>query len=151
MKRRSQLRHTSMDNGLAFLFESGHRTGTLAVLQGTASQADYRKVRSALERWEQTTRPAVLKNLSDFEEAYSPFEEGLQTLRKRMVPGDWRKLSKLHYANVRRRLEINQFVDSVRTAVDRFDHVLESVRAGRIGLDSLKKMHIEMVDDYRTF
>ena len=139
-----------MDNGLAFLFESGHRTGTLAVLQGTASPADYRKVRSALERWEQTTRPAVLKNLSDFEETYSPFEEGLQTLRELMVLEDWTELSKLHYANVRRRLEIKQFVDSVRTAVGRFDHALESVRAGMIGLDSLKKRHKEMVDVYRT-
>ena len=148
MEERSSLRHTSIGNGLAFLFDKGR--GTLAVLQGTASEHEYPRLREAIVRWRRTTRPAVLRNLEAFEREYTPFAEGLAILQANMPAEAWKRLVVLHGRRVRALLGIRVFAVGVREAVERFDNGLKAVTEGTMTLDELRRLHSEVLDAYRA-
>lgn len=150
MQRRSELRHTAMDNGLAFLFDANRVEGTRSVLSGTARKHDYTEIRTALERWRRTTRPAVEGNLKAFENEYSPLWAGLDDLRTRMSDNDWRRLAIRHLAEVHAREGIPAFVARVHSVMSRFDEGLEAVADGRMTVEELGRIHAEMVDAYRA-
>jgi len=150
MLRRSQLRHTALDNGLAPLFEAHRKDGTQKVLTGEARSDEFPDTRLRLARWEQT-RADVESNLQAFATAYTPFEEGLRALKTHMEPGRWDDLATAHRARMRERLGIAGFVASVRAALSAFEEGLHAVAADRMTVDELSELHGVLVDVYRRF
>lgn len=147
MRKRSELRHTSLDNGFAPLFEPHQREATKRVLTGEARPGEFSGTRERLDRWP-TVRKSVEENLTGIEENYTPFADALNLLRERMPPEDWAKLAADHLARVRELFCIDSFVAGVRSAMSIFENGLQAVGNGSMSIERLGRMHAEMVDAY---
>lgn len=84
-----------------------------------------------------------------FEEDYTPFVDGLETLRQRMASEDWAKLAACHRMRARDLLRIDRFVAGVRSAMSAFENGLRAVGDGKMSVEELGRLHAGMVDAYR--
>jgi hypothetical protein len=147
MRKRSELCHTAVDNGFAPLFWPNQWEATKQVLTGEACSETLSRTRERVDRWP-VVRGDVERNLMAFEENYTPFEDGLKVLRKRMTSEEWAELVKWHRARVRDVLRIDSFVARVRSAISGFETGLKAVRDGKLSVEGLGQLHAEMVDAY---
>lgn len=148
MGKRSELCHTSIDNGLGLLFELHQREATRRVLTGEASQGEFSVTRTRLDRWCAVRRDAE-SNLRAFEEDYTPFIRGLEALHHVLPPDKWAKLAACHRARVCELLHIDIFVAEARSAISAFEHGLRAVGDNMMTLEQLSRLHAELVDAYR--
>ena len=144
----SQLRHTAVGNDLGVLFDRDRIEKTRKVLSGEAGIDELSDTRERLARWP-GTRAAVEANLDAFEREYTPWEEGLQTLRGRLDPAAWDRLATEHRARMRERVGIPAFVPSVRQAIVAFEEGLVAVGAGRMMPAELARLHGVLVNACR--
>jgi hypothetical protein len=148
MLTRSQLRHTAMGNGFAPLFEPHQREATRRVLAGEAAPEEFSGVRERLERWP-AVRKAVEANLRAFEQDYTPFMDGLETLRHKMASEDCARLAACHRARARNLFHVERFVAGVRSAMSAFEKGLQAVGEGKMSVEQVGHLHTEMMDAYR--
>jgi|SRR5689334_12460160 len=141
MQERSQLRHTSVGNGLAILFNPDRAAATLAVLRGTAAAELHPDTRARLAEW-QDTRARVLRNLQDLDARYVPFPEALAMLDAT------EDLAACHRARTSERFELASFVASVRELLAAFDACLQAASQGRATIEDLRRVHRELVNGY---
>lgn len=148
MLTRSQLRHTSIGNGFAPLFEPSLREATRKVLMDEAGSDEYLGIREKLDRWP-AVRREVEANLRGFAEDYTPFFEGLETLRAKMKPEVWMKVSSCHRRRVRELQRLDKFVAAVTLALVGFEEGLRDARKGVMSMEKLSDLHEELMDAYR--
>jgi hypothetical protein len=89
------------------------------------------------------------ENLLAFEEKYTPFEDGLETLRRRIAPEGLERLTECHRTRIRELFRTDLFVGEVRSAMSAFDTGIREVNEGKLSVEELGLLHQEIVDVYR--